>query len=103
MRRNDWFPAGIVFAMMVGLLPAACDNPHVAEAGILLFGVPAFFLVGFKEAGTRRWAYVLGCLGQPFWYITAAAHAQWGMLILVTFYTCAWINGFYQHWIKKEG
>ena len=74
----------------------------VAQVGVLLYGLPALYLVGFKEHNTRRWAYILGILGQPFWFITTIGYNQWGLLILVFFYTGAWGNGVYQHWLKTR-
>lgn len=72
----------------------------IAQIGIFLYGMPALFLVGFEKHNIRRWAYILGCLSQPFWFITTISHSQWGILILCFFYSGSWANGTYRHWIK---
>ena len=79
-----------------------CVDPWLAQAGIILYGLPTLVLVGFKNSNIRRWGYITALLGQPFWFIATLHNDQWGMLILVCCYTITWINGIHQHWIKNE-
>lgn len=71
----------------------------VCQVMIVLFGVPAMWLI----CGTGRWkglGYLLGLMGQPAWFYTVITHEQWGMLLLVIFYTISWIRGVHNYYIK---
>jgi hypothetical protein len=74
----------------------------VAQVGIALTGATAIFVVGLKEPRRRRWGFVLGVCGQPFWIYTTWNHEQWGILLLTAVYTYSWINGLRNHWVHKE-
>ena len=91
----------ILILVSIALTIVSLYIPAIAQIGILLYGLPALFIVGFKDHDIRRWAYIMGILGQSFWYITTINNGQWGMVVLCTFYTVSWSNGTYQHWIKK--
>ena len=70
----------------------------VAQAGIMLFGVSAVFVVGLKDKNKARWGYVLGLCGQPFWVYVSLNPFQFGIFILVLMYTFTWANGFRNNW-----
>lgn len=71
----------------------------IAQIAIMIFGASAIWLVGRKEHW-KRWGYILGIIGQPFWFYTAYTNEQWGILIMCLFYFYAWLQGIYNHWIK---
>ena len=73
-----------------------------SQIGIALFGCSAIWLVGRKEVQVRRWGYVAGLCGQPFWLYTSITAKQWGIVALCLWYTFAWGSGFYNHWISRE-
>jgi len=74
----------------------------IIQAGILCFGVSAVFLVASKRFHIRRWAYILGLMGQPFWAVMAWRDEGWGVGLLVAVYTFTWARGIYEHWIKGD-
>jgi hypothetical protein len=65
-----------------------------AQIGIMVFGCSAIWIVGRKEHW-RKWGYAFGMCSQPFWFYTAYAHEQWGILILSLWYTYSWGQGIY--------
>lgn len=71
----------------------------LAQAGIALFGLSAVWLSQDPRHGVRRWAPIMGMLGQPFWFYTTITAEQWGIAILCGFYTYSWARGFYHQWI----
>lgn len=72
----------------------------LSQIAIMIFGPTAIFLVGRKEKW-RRWGYIFGLAGQPFWIYSFISHKQWGMLAMTAFYTFSWAMGIYNFWIKK--
>ncbi len=70
----------------------------ISQVGISVFGVLAIILVSRKN----KWGFVFGLASQPFWYITAYLHSQWGIMFLNVIYTGSWLYGFYQWFYKKE-
>jgi hypothetical protein len=73
----------------------------IVQVFIILFSCSAIWLVGRKEHW-RRWGYILGLLGQPFWFYSAINASQWGIVALCCFYTYSWAQGVYNFWIKTE-
>jgi nicotinamide riboside transporter PnuC len=69
------------------------------QIAILIFGASSIWLVSRKEQW-KRWGYILGLCGQPFWFYLTITTNQWGMFILTLFYTYSWIQGIYNYWIK---
>lgn len=73
------------------------------QAIILVLSGLAIWLVGHRSEQVRRWGYVAGLAGQPFWIWTTCAADQWGLLVLSIWYTWAWTRGVINFWTKKEG
>ena len=73
----------------------------ISQIGVMVFGASAIWFVGRKEEW-RRWGYILGLLGQPFWYYTTITNEQWGIFLMTIFYTYSWCQGVYNFWIKKD-
>ncbi|RZA06439.1 MAG: hypothetical protein EOO68_04945 [Moraxellaceae bacterium] len=48
----------------------------------------------------RKYACIIGLIGQPFWFYHTYTTQQWGIFLLSFFYTAAWMNGVYNYWIK---
>ena len=77
-------------------------NTH-AQFFIALFGVSAVILAQSKSYERRRWASVLGLVGQPFWFWVSWHTQQWGIFFLSILYTMSWAVGFYRSWIAEKG
>ena len=73
----------------------------IEQIGIALFGCSGIWFVSRKEHW-KRWGYILGMLGQPFWVWSALKAEQWGILFLTAWYTYSWGQGIWNYWIKKE-
>lgn len=43
---------------------------------------------------------IAGLLSQPFWYYSAIAAEQWGIVIVCVPYTIAWARGYYVFWLN---
>lgn len=69
----------------------------ISQIGIALFGVSAIYLVGLKSR-IKRWGFVCGLLGQPFWMYTTWVNEQWGIFGLTLVYGYSWYNGLKNHW-----
>lgn len=67
---------------------------------IALTGVSAIWLSQSKRTDYRKYASILGLIGQPFWFYSSFASEQWGIFLLSFFYTMAWARGFYNYWIR---
>lgn len=72
----------------------------VSQIAIFVFGASAIWFVTRKESW-KRWGYILGMIGQPFWIYTTLTNEQYGLFALVVFYTFSWGQGIYNYWIKK--
>lgn len=66
---------------------------------IFLCGASAIWLVGRTESWSR-WGYILGALGQPFWFYITLANEQYGIFLLCLFYAYSWCQGIWNHWAK---
>ena len=73
----------------------------ISQIGVFIFSASAIWVVG-REESWNRWGYILGLLGQPFWFYSVIINKQWGLLILCIWYLYAWGQGFYVHWIKRK-
>jgi hypothetical protein len=70
----------------------------IAQGGIILFGAVSIFLIGRKTARWRRWGYLAGLFGQPFWFWATWEAEQWGIMLLAVWYTYAWADGLRNNW-----
>lgn len=74
-------------------------NMDMAQIGILVFSTSAAWLVTRPESW-RRWAFIMGLMGQPFWFSTTIANQQWGILVLCIWYTYCWSQGVWFYWVR---
>ena len=74
----------------------------IEQIAIALCGVSAVFFSQCDGANWRRWASVMGLIGQPFWLIATYKAGQWGIFGLCFIYTFAWAKGFHLYWIKER-
>ena len=71
----------------------------IVQIFIFIFGCSAIWFVSRKEEW-KRWGYILGLCGQPFWIYSFWNTDQWGMFALTLFYTYSWGQGVYNYWIN---
>lgn len=71
----------------------------ISQIFIMILGSSAIWMVG-KTGNVRKWGFIVGLMGQPFWFYTAWEAQQYGIIAMCLFYTYSWGNGVYQNWIK---
>ena len=75
----------------------------ISQVMIPITGISAVWLSQSSDPAYRKYAPVLGLVGEPFWLSSAIIHSQWGIFVLGLFYTFAWGRGFWIQWIKTSG
>jgi hypothetical protein len=70
----------------------------LAQISIGITGCLAILLLQQESAKVKRWAPVVGLVGQPFWLLTAYETQAWGMLFVSCMYTWVWLVGAYLAW-----
>jgi hypothetical protein len=70
---------------------------NVLQVIIFVFSASAIWFVGRKESW-RRWGFVIGLCGQPFWLWVTFRAGQWGMFLLSLWYAYAWAQGVRNWW-----
>lgn len=73
-----------------------------AQIVIAFTGMVAIYLTQQSRESLKKYAPVLGLIGQPFWYYTTLSNEQYGIFFLTLGYTYLWGMGFYNNWIKGE-
>lgn len=74
----------------------------IEQIGIAATGVTAIWLTQSKSERARKFACLFGLAGQPFWFWSAIASEQWGVVLLCCFYTVAWARGVRNNWLTRE-
>jgi hypothetical protein len=72
------------------------------QIAIAFTGVVAIFLTQQKNEKIKKYGCLFGLAGQPFWFYSAYLSEQWGIFVLVMFYTYAWCLGVKNNWLTKE-
>ena len=70
----------------------------------IMIGVTGTLAVYFSQTSNvklKRWACILGLIGQPFWFYTTYTAEQWGIFILAFIYTAGWLVGVRTYWFKE--
>lgn len=65
----------------------------ITQTMITTTGIIAIWLVNDHRATHRRYACIIGLVGQPFWLYSAYTAGHWGVFILSMVYTVAWGRG----------
>lgn len=71
------------------------------QFAIALFGATAVWCSQDSRESVRRFASILGLIGQPFWFYATYSAQQWGMFALCFLYSAAWCRGFYNGWWRR--
>jgi len=67
---------------------------------IALTGATAIWLSQQANESWKKYASILGLIGQPFWFYSSFQAEQWGIFALCFFYTYSWAVGFKNNWLK---
>ncbi len=76
-------------------------NVDIPQVLLVILGGSSIYLVGRTDRW-QRCGYITGLLSQPFWFYATIKAQQWGMIVLCCWYTFAWGQGFWNHWVQKE-
>ena len=75
----------------------------MTQLWIAATGMTAVGMSQTRSAALRKWASVLGLIGQPAWFYATFSAGQWGIFAMCFIYTGLWAMGFYNNWIKEPG
>ena len=70
----------------------------LVQIGIPLFSCSSIWLLSRTEAWSR-WGFILGLMGQPFWFYLVWQTGSWGIGITSSWYQYSLMQGFYNYWI----
>lgn len=68
---------------------------------IAVFGLTSIWLAMGRNATGRKWAPLIGLLGQPAWAWFAYETNAWGLAALVGAYTVVYLRGALVQWRPK--
>lgn len=71
------------------------------QIGITVFGLSALLMALGNNAKLRKWAPLIGLVGQVFWASFAIRAGTWGIGVLTAAYTAAYLYGAWVQWLKK--
>lgn len=69
---------------------------------IVITGMLSIWLTQQHRESWKRYACIIGIIGQPFFLYATYTASQWGMLILTMFYTYSWGLGIYNNWFRSQ-
>lgn len=69
---------------------------------ITLSAVLALALTQSRQARVRRWAPLVGLVGQPFWLYATFSWVTWGMFVCSVLYTLIWLYGTWVQWSRPQ-
>lgn len=73
----------------------------ISQLVIACTGMVAIYLTQQSKEYLKKYAPILGLLGQPFWYYTTLMNEQYGIFVLTLGYTYLWGLGLYNSWFKE--
>ncbi len=68
------------------------------QAMILMLSAITAYLLASGKGSVRRWGYVVGIVGEPFWLYASWVTGQWGVVILALWWTVQYIRGCINNW-----
>ena len=68
-------------------------NGALIQLGIAAFGLTALWMAMGHNVTQRKWAPVVGLVGQVFWTAFAWQTQAWGLALLVVAYTAVYVRG----------
>jgi hypothetical protein len=74
-----------------------------ANIMMVLCGIISIYLTNLPEAHQyKKYAPIVGLLGQPFWFYICWITQQWGILALTVVYTYCWTKGLLNYWFPHK-
>ncbi len=73
----------------------------IDQIAIACTGAAAVWCSQDSRASVRRWACILGTIGQPFWFYAAYTAEQWGILATCFLYSYGWARGVWTYWVRR--
>jgi hypothetical protein len=77
-------------------------SEHLVQTMIALTGSVAVWLTQDADPRRRRWACIVGMIGQPFWIYMSWTIGTWGVFLTSLLYTYAWARGIHLHWVVQQ-
>ena len=74
----------------------------ISQLMIACTGMVAIYLTQQNNQELKKYAPILGLIGQPFWYYTTLMNEQYGIFVLTLGYTYLWGLGLYNSWFKEN-
>ena len=68
---------------------------------LFVFEACGMWMIARKE-DWKKWGYVVGLCGEPFWIYTSLENKQYGILALAIFYLYVWCMGIYNYFNLKD-
>lgn len=72
----------------------------LANIAIALCGATAVFLSQSVYEERRKWACILGLIGQPAWFYSSYVSGNWGIFAVCFLYLFSWLKGLWAFWLK---
>jgi hypothetical protein len=72
------------------------------QLGIAAFGLSALWMAMGQSIGQRKWAPIVGLIGQAFWIAFAWQSRAWGIAALVAAYTAVYLRGAFVQWASAS-
>lgn len=72
------------------------------QFALAAFGLTAMWCATGRHAGRRKWAPVIGLMGQPAWFYFSISSHAWGLLALSVAYALVYVRGIRQQWGRHE-
>jgi len=69
----------------------------ICQLGAMIGTGSMSLLLGSGDGAVRRWGFIIGLCGQPFWFYTTINHHQWPFVVLTVLLTYMNIRGIYTH------
>lgn len=68
------------------------------QIALAVFGLTAMWLAMGHSAKGRKFAPIIGLLGQPFWLIFSWQSQAWGLMLLSAAWSLVYVRGIAVHW-----
>lgn len=72
------------------------------QIAVALLAVLAVWLSQARSRGWRRWACIVGLLGQPLWLYAGWKAGQWEFFAFAVLLSLAWLKGLWVHWLAAR-
>ena len=70
----------------------------LVQGVLALFGLSSLWMALDPRPALRRWAPLVGLIGQPAWLLFAWGLDAWGLLAVSAAYTAVYLRGVWVQW-----